>query len=206
MPRYKMHQKYIEITKGIILDAAVALFSTQGYDKTSLRDISRRAELSLSTVYNYFHNKNDLLHELYRSRWSRSIDRVTEELALLPSGPERLQAMFARLYRLFASATPSMRMILVHSRAMAHARAAEYLDPLDKLFGQMDRIINEEKAAGGLAETVDTPLLRLLLFSTAEGLPFHASTTPVGTAASSGDIIDGIMPVLRAIFSCPPQK
>ena len=44
-----------------ILKAAERLFAKQGYHKTSVEQISDRAEVSIGTVYFYFKNKEDLL-------------------------------------------------------------------------------------------------------------------------------------------------
>ncbi|AKQ47553.1 hypothetical protein TH63_07780 [Rufibacter radiotolerans] len=47
-----------------ILDAALELFAEQGYDKTSIRQIAQRADISLGLLYNYFKSKEDLLKEI----------------------------------------------------------------------------------------------------------------------------------------------
>jgi len=44
-----------------ILLAATALFLKQGYARTSIEDIAREAGVAKGTVYQYFHNKADLL-------------------------------------------------------------------------------------------------------------------------------------------------
>ncbi len=44
-----------------ILKAATELFMTQGYRKTSVDEIARRAEVAKGTVYLHFENKSDLL-------------------------------------------------------------------------------------------------------------------------------------------------
>nr|WKN39248.1 TetR/AcrR family transcriptional regulator [Tunicatimonas sp. TK19036] len=47
-----------------IFDTALALFSQQGYDQTSMRDIAKEADISLGLTYNYFKNKDALLLEI----------------------------------------------------------------------------------------------------------------------------------------------
>ena len=44
----------------IILDAAADLFSEKGYDRTSMRDIARKAGLLPGSVYHHFQSKEDL--------------------------------------------------------------------------------------------------------------------------------------------------
>ena len=43
-----------------ILDAAMGLFTTSGYDSVSMRDIARAAEITPGLVYHYFDSKQNL--------------------------------------------------------------------------------------------------------------------------------------------------
>ena len=47
-----------------ILDAAVMCFLEQGYHQTGVRDIAKRANVSLGNLYNYFPGKHDVLVEI----------------------------------------------------------------------------------------------------------------------------------------------
>lgn len=49
-----------------IQEAALALFAEHGYDKTSIRMIAQRANISLGLLYNYFPGKDELLKEIFR--------------------------------------------------------------------------------------------------------------------------------------------
>lgn len=53
-------------TRQRILHTALELFSTKGYDKTSLTDIARGAEVTRGAVYWHFEDKGELLMELFR--------------------------------------------------------------------------------------------------------------------------------------------
>jgi len=48
--------------RGQIVDAAVALFSRQGYSRTSVQQISREAGVSTGLIYQYFGDKDDILY------------------------------------------------------------------------------------------------------------------------------------------------
>ena len=54
--------------------AAIALFSRQGFHSTTVKDIAARAQVSAGLVYQYVHDKQDLLflallHIVERNRW-----------------------------------------------------------------------------------------------------------------------------------------
>jgi AcrR family transcriptional regulator len=54
-----------ERTRQRILDTALDLFVTQGYERTTLRDIAAAAQCSLGLTYRYFARKEDLVLVLY---------------------------------------------------------------------------------------------------------------------------------------------
>ena len=58
MPRHSREQT--EITRTRILDAAGAIFSSGGYDGTTLDAIARRAETSKSLIVHHFGSKEQL--------------------------------------------------------------------------------------------------------------------------------------------------
>jgi AcrR family transcriptional regulator len=47
-------------TRAEIIDAALRLFSTEGYDKVSLRQVAREAEVDPALIHHYFENKAEL--------------------------------------------------------------------------------------------------------------------------------------------------
>ncbi|MCA1032361.1 forespore capture DNA-binding protein RefZ [Bacillus timonensis] len=53
-----------EKTKLKIIDAAIHLFNTKGYEGTSIREIAKRANVNVANISYYFENKSGLLEEL----------------------------------------------------------------------------------------------------------------------------------------------
>ena len=87
-------------TRARILDIALELFTTQGYDKTSLRQIAERLGYSKAAIYYHFASKDDILmalhlrlHEFGREAlgsiaeseltpalWAQVLDRLISEM------------------------------------------------------------------------------------------------------------------------------
>jgi AcrR family transcriptional regulator len=55
-----------------ILDVALDLFSRNGYDRTSVREIARRVDLSQAGLLHYFNSKEELFTEVLRRRDARN--------------------------------------------------------------------------------------------------------------------------------------
>jgi AcrR family transcriptional regulator len=77
-------------TRERILDAALDLFTQQGYDKTSLRDLATRLGITKAALYYYFERKEDILIELHL-RLQELGAGVIEELEAAPDGPARAE-------------------------------------------------------------------------------------------------------------------
>jgi AcrR family transcriptional regulator len=82
-----------------IVEAAREMFTTQGYETTTIAEVARRAEVAVGTVYLYFKNKVDLL-EAVKGDWEVqfvSSMAKPEILALPPHLRTRplMQACFA---------------------------------------------------------------------------------------------------------------
>lgn len=52
-------------TRQHIYDTAIALFSEQGYDATTMREIASAADVSIGLTYRYFARKEDIVMALY---------------------------------------------------------------------------------------------------------------------------------------------
>lgn len=54
-----------EQTRQLVIDTALSMFRSQGYEKTTMRAIAGAAGISLGSAYYYFESKDDLVQELY---------------------------------------------------------------------------------------------------------------------------------------------
>jgi len=57
----------VEQEQELIRHAAIHLFSHKGFYKTSTEEIEQEAGVSKGTVYNYFHNKKEILLSILRT-------------------------------------------------------------------------------------------------------------------------------------------
>lgn len=63
-------------TKDKLLEVAVELFATKGFDATSIRDIAKAMGMSISSIYHYYGNKEGILIALIE----RSSGKLMREL------------------------------------------------------------------------------------------------------------------------------
>ncbi|WP_410984139.1 forespore capture DNA-binding protein RefZ [Bacillus cereus] len=75
-------------TKQKVIDAAISLFNTKGYDGTSVRDIAKRADVNVANISYYFAGKQGLLEQLitdFLEGYIGVIERSFEQREYLPA-------------------------------------------------------------------------------------------------------------------------
>jgi len=70
----KRQQAKSEVAARRILDAALHLFSNQGFRATSVREIAEEAGLSVGNVYHHFGNKETIFQRLIDRYWEALLD------------------------------------------------------------------------------------------------------------------------------------
>jgi AcrR family transcriptional regulator len=85
-----------EATRQALLDAAIELFGTNGFDGTSVQSIVERAEVTKGGFYHHFESKQQLLHEIHDRFIEYHLERMRELLAEPGVSAEEL---FVRLVR-----------------------------------------------------------------------------------------------------------
>jgi AcrR family transcriptional regulator len=85
-----------EATRQRVLAAARELFDTHGYQGTTIREIARKAQVSVGSVFTTFASKGEILSEVMAARLDplyAEIDRVMPHVR--GSTADRLRTMFA---------------------------------------------------------------------------------------------------------------
>ena len=98
-----------------MLDAARALFDSHGYEGTTIREIARRAEVSVGSVFTTFASKGDILSQVMQERLDglyAELDRVVP--LLRGSITDRLRTVLAIH---FAYEARHARLFLAHIAA-----------------------------------------------------------------------------------------
>ena len=74
-----------------ILNASRLLFSSDGYDSTTIEAVAAQAEVSKATLYNYFPSKDSLLLGIAEAELNEVHQLLQNELAAVPSAVDKLR-------------------------------------------------------------------------------------------------------------------
>ena len=181
-----------------IWNAAVDLFSTNGYEATTVEEIAQRAGVSRRTFFRYYASKDDLMVkaiDTYGDLLAASIRDAPPNLAPL----EIVRRAVVHVAE-FVVAQPRVRETMHIATTSAAARGAQ----LAELALVEVRLSNEyAKVIRARARDVHTPRLMAALTVSVLNLTFHAwSERQPGRVA---DLIAEILDALTHLF-VPPQK
>jgi len=98
----ELHQRAADLTREKILRAAMECFAKKGYQKTTTREIARKAGVTLGALYHHFKDKKDLLMRLHRSRQVESLEVLRAAMAEQEDFFEGLGVALRRQFQLLA--------------------------------------------------------------------------------------------------------
>lgn len=101
--------------KRLIIDASMRMFLEEGYEKTSIRNIADKIEYSPGTIYLYYKDKDELLHEVQREAFDR-LHKTFLEKAPSKSPWKRLEQI-TTAYLEFGHAQPDLYDLMFIIRA-----------------------------------------------------------------------------------------
>jgi AcrR family transcriptional regulator len=131
-----------------ILVAARSLFLTQGFEKTSIRNIADAIEYSPGTIYLYFKDKNELFLELHREAFMLLMQELYE-VSKDPDPFERLVDLGAHYFK-FAFENPELYDLMFVMVAPMEALECkeEVWEDGRTAFGFLNKIVADCQAKG----------------------------------------------------------
>jgi len=95
--RYRLvslHMRNPEATRNIILKKSGVLFNTQGYQATSISDITSATGFTKGAIYRHFVNKDELEMETLRHLSTIMFDNFRKRIVAQKTAGEKLRAIF----------------------------------------------------------------------------------------------------------------
>jgi AcrR family transcriptional regulator len=154
--------------RGDIVRAGRSLLRESGLVGLQMRDVARRADVALGTVYTYFPTKEALFAALYAERIDQMLNDLTPQLAST-TDLEELFVVVATSYRdVYAEFGKDLDILSVIGERSQVDRATR-----DQLFASSSQLLNEARKTLRRVGVTDTELALGLLWSTITGLADH---------------------------------
>jgi len=88
-----------ERTRSALLDSAISVFATKGFEATRITDITNHAGLANGTFYNYYRDKDELLRDVAAGLALEVTGRINQEMEGIENGAARVALATARMLR-----------------------------------------------------------------------------------------------------------
>lgn len=191
-----------------ILRVSSKVFAEQGFEATSVRDISREAGVSLSGLYYYFESKQHLLYLIQSATFTFVLESLKGRLAGATEPTERLRLLVLNHIEYFLSHPNEMK-VLSHEEDALDDPYREKVQAIKRRYYALAREIFESLAAEGLAAGINPRIAVLSLFGMMNW-PYKWHKPGVDpdaqelTAAIVGIFLHGVLPSgveTKAVFS-----
>ncbi len=145
MPRPKTYKRKPEIYRTI-----ARLFARDGYERTSIREITSELGMSKSSLYYYFSSKEEALFNLIDDCLDEALEEI-ERICAAPMGPlEKIREVF-RFYASFYLSDMDRLTLLVHELNSLGGAYRDTLVAKERKHVQLLRgILKELEGYGGL--------------------------------------------------------
>lgn len=179
-----------------LLEAALDLFETRGFDGVAVPEIAARAGVATGTVYRYFESKEALVNALYR-HW-KAVYNAFVLAPVAPSLPARAKfSAYWQRMMVFARTYPRA------ARFMDLHHHGAYLDEgsraLSRTYAETARAFMSDARAAGAIRDIDPNLIVALMWGAAAGLAKFASQNAIAFDAVTASTMEDAL--WRAIAS-----
>lgn len=140
-------------------DAAATLFATQGYEKTTIREIAKAVNMLPGSAYYHFSSKQELLLAIYREGVARVCKKVDEAIARETDPWKRLAAGLGAHLSAILDEQNYPRVLISVVPSQVPEIAEELTEQRDRYEIRFTRLLDEID----LPEKADRRLLRLFL-------------------------------------------
>lgn len=128
-------------TRQRIQDVALELFAEQGYEKTSLREIAERLDVTKAALYYHFKTKEEILVSIFEDL-SRPMEDLIEWGRQQPHTLETKQEIVRRYSEALSGATPLFRFMQENQATVRELRIGEMFK--ERMLGLRDILVDPD--------------------------------------------------------------
>jgi len=159
-----------ESTKNRIIESAKKLFAEQGYQKTTIMDISKKAGLSDAALYEYFQGKEDLLLAIPHLWVSELLDGLDEQLFGIKGSFNKLRKYMWWNMRRIEQAPLDAKIVYLFLKTNANFMETEVYSNVKRLYSYLLDIFEEGSKNGEMKPDLNPYFARNIFVGTMDHL------------------------------------
>jgi AcrR family transcriptional regulator len=154
-----------------VLNAAVELFAAQGYDATSVAQVTERAQVARGGFYHHFPSKQDLLYAVYGDLITLQLERMQAILAEKQPAAVTLRAL---IHDLVMTTAASAERALVSFRELAKLdgeRGDRHRQARRRYHDAVIKLVRDGQADASFASVASPETVTFTIFGVINELP-----------------------------------
>ena len=155
-----------ENTRVRIINSAKKLFAEQGYQKTTIVDISKQAGLSEAALYEYFQGKEDLLLTIPDLWVSELLKDLDEQLFGIRGAENKLRKYLWWYLRRIEQSPLDAKIVYLFLKTNANFLNTEVYANVKKLYSYLIDIFEEGLKTGEMKSDLDSRIARDIFVGT----------------------------------------
>ncbi len=146
-----------------IAESARRVFCQRGYEKASIAEIARNAEVAEGTIYRYFDGKRSLLYEVLRRHYSVVFEEIDRTLPGIQGQGNRLRYLFSRFLQAVSDDRDMCGLITCELRQSGDSGQSIVHDMNRHYAALLVEVVNEGKQDGSFRKDTSASVVRDLI-------------------------------------------
>jgi len=156
------------VKRQLIIDAAIEVFSKNGFQNSTIAQIARKADVAEGTIYQYFRNKEDLFFSIPIDKTKEFFNELELHLEGIHGAGNKIRK-FVWYYLYHLQENPEYaRALMLEMRVNRNFAKTKTFEPYRPLTHKILEIIEEGQEEGVIRKDVDVYTIRHLILGMLE--------------------------------------
>jgi len=153
-----------KLKKNQIIEAAVEVFAQKGFYNSKVSDVAKKAKVADGTIYNYFHNKDDLLINLFEVKMENILDTFNKNISNINDPIDKLRTFINLYFNIIKKDKKLAEVFQVELRQSAKFLKNYHNQKFTDYLNIIGDILDMGKNTGFFRKDINTPLIKLMIF------------------------------------------
>ena len=185
----------------MILDSALNVFASRGFQSATIQEISKSANVSEGTIYEYFDNKEDLLFSTLKRQFHNNLN-LLDELFEVRTPLRKLKRFMRYHFTVYLAQPVFMETFLFDAIFNSRFYNSNAYQPFEQYIKSIDEILDEGKKDGSIRQEINNRVFRNLFMGIFSHMALRWLFTKKGSQNDKFRDIDAAISLLiRSITS-----